>query len=216
MARHFALLAAFCCLNYVTAQQNAVVNVDIYYESLCPDSIYFITKELAPVYDELKSFMRVNLVPFGKASWVLGDRRRPTEFQCQHGPSECYGNKAQACALYAIQQSTTGEQQQHQSVKVVNCIMSSRYPARATAQCAQDNGLSQQSLDVLKNCMRGDLGDQLLINMGERTKAFESRISFVPSIAINGVKNPSAFRNFARVVCNEIPQDQRPEVCRHV
>lgn len=52
----------------VADKQNSTVNVDVYYESLCPDSIYFITKELGPIYDQLKSVLKINLYPFGKAS----------------------------------------------------------------------------------------------------------------------------------------------------
>ncbi|EEB20533.1 hypothetical protein Phum_PHUM620270, partial [Pediculus humanus corporis] len=46
---------------------NAVVNVTVFYESLCPDSIRFIKKQLHPTYSELKDYMNVELVPFGKA-----------------------------------------------------------------------------------------------------------------------------------------------------
>jgi interferon gamma-inducible protein 30 len=42
--------------------------VEVLYESLCPDSIYFITRELGSVYADLKDFIDLKLVPFGKAS----------------------------------------------------------------------------------------------------------------------------------------------------
>lgn len=44
------------------------VQVDVYYEALCPDSVNFIRRELYPSYRKLKDNIKLNLVPFGKAS----------------------------------------------------------------------------------------------------------------------------------------------------
>jgi hypothetical protein len=43
-------------------------NIDVYFESLCPDSKRFITTQLSYVLDDFKNLIRVNLVPYGKAS----------------------------------------------------------------------------------------------------------------------------------------------------
>ncbi len=42
--------------------------IDVYFESLCPDSKRFITTQLPYVLDDFKNTIQVNLVPFGKAS----------------------------------------------------------------------------------------------------------------------------------------------------
>lgn len=47
---------------------NTVIDVGVYYESLCPDSIRFIKNGLVPAYDTLKDNIRVTFVPYGKAS----------------------------------------------------------------------------------------------------------------------------------------------------
>ncbi|XP_001602519.1 GILT-like protein 1 [Nasonia vitripennis] len=207
----FVALAAFGCLSSAAGEK---LTVDVYYESLCPDSVYFITKELAPAYNDLKSIINVNFVPFGKASWVVGEQSKRTEFTCQHGPNECRGNRAQACALYEIEQTIKAEdQQQQKKVDVVSCVMGSRNPASAVLQCAERNGLSTGSVQKIQSCARTDLGSQLLVAQGEKTKAFESPLTFVPTIVINGEKKSEAFRNFANTVCQLIPDGEKPSAC---
>ena len=44
------------------------VVVDVYYECLCPDSRYFVLKELLPTYQKVGSLMDVRMWPYGKAS----------------------------------------------------------------------------------------------------------------------------------------------------
>lgn len=43
------------------------LHVAIYYESLCPDSIRFITNQLDPTYGYFKDYIEVELIPFGKS-----------------------------------------------------------------------------------------------------------------------------------------------------
>lgn len=41
--------------------------VTLYYESLCPYSVLFITDQLNPSYEAFKDFVNVVFVPFGKS-----------------------------------------------------------------------------------------------------------------------------------------------------
>lgn len=47
-------------------------------------------------------------------------------FTCQHGPRECWGNKAQACGL-------AENKEQSKNVEFVNCMMSNFNPASENA-----------------------------------------------------------------------------------
>lgn len=44
--------------------------IQVYYESLCPDSVRFIKNQLYPSYRSLKDYVDVLFVPFGKSESV--------------------------------------------------------------------------------------------------------------------------------------------------
>merc|ERR1719244_883583 len=49
-----------------------VLKIRVYYESLCPDSAAFISKQLKPAWDKLKGDkLQVTFIPFGKAFVLL-------------------------------------------------------------------------------------------------------------------------------------------------
>ena len=62
----FVLLFAILIQNGVVNCQEKV-NITVYYESLCPDSIEFITGQLYPTYQSLEKYLNVEFVPFGNA-----------------------------------------------------------------------------------------------------------------------------------------------------
>ena len=47
--------------------------------------------------------------------------------------------------------------------------------------------MSQDSIDRIENCRKSEEGDNLLIQHGEKTYAFEKPIQSVPSVSIEGV-----------------------------
>merc|ERR1712180_317387 len=60
------------------------LNIDLYYESLCPDSTRFIADQIPETWSALKEDISINFVPYGFAKTT----ERPDgsfTFQCQHG-----------------------------------------------------------------------------------------------------------------------------------
>ncbi|XP_032691603.1 GILT-like protein 1 [Odontomachus brunneus] len=214
-----AAFVAFSChggmSNSSLTSGNNIVNVDIYYESLCGDSKRFITTQLAPSYRQLKDYIHVTLIPYGKATHTRESATSPWQFQCQHGPSECRGNKAQSCAIDAIKSSETAEKQEQLMVNVVNCAMSSRNPSTAVPQCAQNSGVSEETKTAIDSCIESSLGDDLLAANGDKTAALNPPLAFVPTIIINGVysqeNQDEALRNFVGLICRHLTE--KPNVC---
>merc|ERR1711973_284865 len=64
------------------------LNLDIYYESLCPDSTRFISRQVGPMHEAIGQDVEVTFVPYGFAETTEVDGGY--EFECQHGPDECY------------------------------------------------------------------------------------------------------------------------------
>jgi hypothetical protein len=107
-------------LNYkVNCQSsNTKLNIEVYYETLCPDSKRFINNQVSKIYQNnlLQNITNVILVPYGKASvnhlinlfcslnisillidtilkYTWNDGTKYWDFKCQHGENECLGNR---------------------------------------------------------------------------------------------------------------------------
>jgi interferon, gamma-inducible protein 30 len=100
------------------ASFEAVTPLTVYYEAGCPDSQNFIENALAPVMEHISHTVKLDLVPWGKATikgktrrqtheivakWPAGEiAKSATEFSCQHGPNECKGNRLHQCAIHKL------------------------------------------------------------------------------------------------------------------
>jgi len=65
----YGFLISFICLyqQIVKCEESSKVKIDVYYETLCPDSIQFIRRQLYPTFNKIGQIMDINLVPYGKA-----------------------------------------------------------------------------------------------------------------------------------------------------
>ncbi|XP_050491189.1 uncharacterized protein LOC126873898 [Bombus huntii] len=194
-------------------ESNAAIDVGVYYESLCPDSIRWIKQQLLPQYDVLKDYIRVTFVPYGKASHWQDPITQKWRFACQHGEAECNGNKAQACGIHAIQNGETADKVQQHTVALVGCAMTSQFPPSSLSQCAKNVGLSEQIQEKMNECIKSSLSDDLLVAYGEKTKELAARLSFVPTITINGEIQSKALNNFFKLICDKLAEGAKPSRC---
>ncbi|XP_070518174.1 GILT-like protein 1 [Cardiocondyla obscurior] len=193
------------------------VNVDVYYESLCSDSMRFIANQLVPSYPELEPYVKINFIPYGKAMHSFDSETGLWQFVCQHGPAECRGNKAQACAIRSIEVAETNKNKQSLAVNLVGCVMSAENPANAVPQCAQSVGLSEEAQAFIDNCITTSMADELLSSYGNMTYALQSPLRFVPTIVINKEyskeNQDEALRNFSKLICRHLTAEEKPSVC---
>nr|ATU82950.1 secreted Thiol reductase-like protein [Pristhesancus plagipennis] len=195
----------------ILAQNHKMTPVTVYYESLCPDSIKFITMQLFPAWEtELKSYMNLTLVPFGKANYTqTGDNYT---LNCHHGVKECVGNKVQACALKKIMDMDM-------KVKFINCVMTETRDSKPeeypTKKCANDLKLAADLITQIESCATSAEGDGFFVEMGEMTNKYQNPLTSVPTVSINNdhnTDNKAATSNFQKTLCSHIT-DPKPAIC---
>lgn len=165
----FAFLAINFCLTC-----RVKIKMDIYYESLCPDSVRFISQQLAPNYEAFKENLDITFVPFGKSN-SYQNTDGSIEFECQHGPDECFGNKVQGCMLSRLPHQDT-------QVSYVACQMQFGSD-RSHQTCVEAFGVSWQ--EILQ-CVQSDFGTKHQLGYERITGPVLQQTSWVPTVVYNG------------------------------
>ncbi|CAB0000903.1 unnamed protein product [Nesidiocoris tenuis] len=147
------------------------LNVDLYYESLCPGCRALITGQLVDVAAALDEYLNINLVPFGNA------RYQGKTIVCQHGEEECLGNKIHACAIKRLNN-------QLQQVQFVGCMDKIPSVEDGGKQCSAKFNLEWEDV---QSCANGSEGEALHASYGKATLALSPTNPFVPVVAIDGV-----------------------------
>ncbi|KAH0822276.1 hypothetical protein GEV33_000516 [Tenebrio molitor] len=161
---------------------------------------------LYPNYSQLKDYIQLEFVPFGKATHNFVDNK--WLFDCQHGPNECKGNKYQSCAL-------AQNNGQDKDVAFVHCVMRERNPADVSKmqKCANRVNINWNKIS---NCARTAQGDDLLARNGNKTNNLEQNISFVPTVVYDDKYDDylqeRSLVDFVAVVCSKIA-GERPQIC---
>ena len=89
------------------------VNVEIFYESLCPDSKNFFVDTLSPIISQFRPYISITLVPYGKAKTTK--TQQSYQFSCQHGSAECQGNLYHNCAQKYITDQVS-------KIRLISCM----------------------------------------------------------------------------------------------
>ncbi|XP_055695599.1 GILT-like protein 1 [Lutzomyia longipalpis] len=181
------------------------IHVTVYYESLCPDSIRFISNQLYPNLQDpgLKDFIDVLFVPFGKSS--SSSNGDTVEFVCQHGPRECEGNRLQSCVLHQIPDRPADQ------LNFVACQMN--FQAEGTGRvCAISSNVDWQSV---QSCYGSSLGTELQLTAEQLTNNVLPQTNFVPTIVFNHAFDKTlhqrALSEFRTVACELLKYE--PQAC---
>ncbi|RZC35814.1 GILT domain containing protein [Asbolus verrucosus] len=223
MIRQVVVTAVFLFFN-VYAQhddhEHHRVTVTVYYESLCPDSIKFFTKQLYPsLQGNLSNYVNLTLLPYGKSK-TTNDLNQ-YEFQCHHGPAECNGNRLQACAIRIIDggKKTEGLGYNKITTGFINCLMDKVKPdgnntVFPTQECATINHVPDYK--GIENCANHPDGSRYLNDVGVLTAALNPPLTGVPTIVFNKQfkqdDNELAQTNFVQALCKYI-HGEKPAEC---
>jgi len=218
MSVKLIVLVVLLALTMCRAQR---LGINVYYESLCPDSAKFIVEQLQPLKaGSLGRYLDLTLVPFGKANYTTVGS--DVQFTCQHGPKECYGNKVHSCAIQHIQVDSYQNTQTRESLSLdyVTCLMKlainfqdATYPGE---KCARD--LQLRNWNVIDTCANSTEGSKLLQHNGELTSQLKPPLTSVPTITFNQLYDHDnqelALRDLRAAVCRNLRSPQ-PQECAY-
>ena len=175
------------------------VKVELFLESLCPDTHNFVRGPLSKIVHDpfLLEVIDLQIFVFGKGSLVSVE---PQQFQCQHGPNECYGNMVENCVVKYTSPEDT--------VDILTCLYTKRkFDEHAISLCTKGLDDGTRIKDSIVLCTQGE-GKHLLFKAFERTP----RLSYVPSMRINkGPVIPADF-NLKNYICSEY-KGEKPGTC---
>ncbi|KAB5550708.1 hypothetical protein PHYPO_G00057010 [Pangasianodon hypophthalmus] len=162
------------CAQVNSSRSADLVNVSLYYESLCPGCRQFLVLQLMPTFIMLRDIMNVELVPYGNAEEKqVGDKY---EFTCQHGPTECLGNMIETCVLKKLGGV---------AYPVIYCMEAAADVVKAAESCLALFSPDTRFGDIMA-CANGDEGNQLMHENAKKTGALQPPHQYVPWITING------------------------------
>ncbi|XP_005107684.1 gamma-interferon-inducible lysosomal thiol reductase [Aplysia californica] len=182
-----------------------LVDLTLYYETLCPDCQNFWKGMLYPTYQKIGSIMNLTVVPYGNArEYKDGDHWR---FDCQHGEEECLGNIIQTCAIAIVQNKSV-------YIPFIHCMETSGISVKSAAEkCAKQFPVP---LGEIMNCSTSKRGNELEHQMAVKTDALKPPHQYVPWVTLNGVHTEKiekeAEANLLKLICDTY-QGQKPAAC---
>uniref|UniRef100_A0A6B0VCL7 Putative gamma-interferon inducible lysosomal thiol reductase n=1 Tax=Ixodes ricinus TaxID=34613 RepID=A0A6B0VCL7_IXORI len=188
------------------------VELVVIYESLCPYSRRLVYSQLRPTYTQLAPYINLTLLPFGKAHVRTvrdGSGRNITRISCQHGESECVGNKIETCVLRVVKQTVT-------AVQIVACMSENSSPHRAGENCATAFGVQWSLIDT---CFK-EHGEEYELQVAATTWKYKRDVTRVPLVVMDGDQGNyvdyHAQHDMIVIVCNEIRAlgNEEPKVCQ--
>lgn len=210
------LLPAVIVLHALFAQQalgkrNATV-VDIFYESRCPDSLDFLNTTLREAFEDKKLWdsMDIHLHPFGNAVLLESDKvskgyhfwhpdAQYPVIMCQHGETECFGNRMHACVIALHPNPRT-------HAEFIICMAAYGLSAGvelASYQCGLSHAID---MEAVQECTESSKQHAMMTAIGATTK--QAEVVHVPWVVVNGEHTKDD--TFFKPVCDEIHGDKPP------
>jgi hypothetical protein len=209
--------------NHNFSSQNITNNhteIEVFYDSMCKDSIQYFSQGLRSFYDYYSDFQKkINLVLIPGAfehiasdidtnNYIEDDKLK---FQCKNGENECLGNKFHACALSTLDKSI--------AYNYIFCFMENikiyTYNTYSTTQfCATKNNFQYD--DLLK-CVNSKNSNTYMRLQLEKKQKLSEVIRETPWITINNKYDfkqmENLIDNFTSEICKVINYDSEVQIC---
>lgn len=191
------------------------VQLELYYEALCPGCTKFVTTQLYPTWKKLHEYgiLSVFLYPFGNAR----ETRLPNgtyQYNCQHGEEECRGNIIEACIIKGANNDA------NIFMPTIACIednVQSGKPVEDAFDVCVGFFMAKKSGSGVRECADGPEGIRLMHKIAVRTNQLEPPHNYVPWLTFNGIHredyNDEAMSNLLGLVCDLYKGTSKPKIC---
>ncbi|XP_071535494.1 gamma-interferon-inducible lysosomal thiol reductase-like isoform X1 [Panulirus ornatus] len=177
------------------------LRVEVYYEALCPDSRYFVMKQLSPAYEKLHQILNIAFIPYGKATTHEKDGKYT--FECQHGQLECKANLVHACVTNVIKD-------EEKQLSVIHCMIDkNNQPMKAGQKCVEKYS---ENWENVESCVLSEKGASIMKHMGDMTNSLNPPVSFIPTITIDGSQDDQKhiLQDLHKVLCKRYRGPKQP------
>jgi interferon gamma-inducible protein 30 len=178
MISHKLIILTLSFLILVSSRR-VPLKIDIYIESLCPDSRNFVLKSFRnfQAFPNRAQLADVTFYSFGNAIEKLDGSK--WVFECQHGENECLGNTIHSCAQARLEKDAYN----NFLICIFNDIGKTRLDfKRSLSNCLNNTELVGQILQ----CANSKEGNELHHRMARLTPAEHT---YVPWVTVDGKHN---------------------------
>uniref|UniRef100_A0A0G4I1B6 Gamma-interferon-inducible lysosomal thiol reductase n=1 Tax=Chromera velia CCMP2878 TaxID=1169474 RepID=A0A0G4I1B6_9ALVE len=194
--------------------QKKKTKVELFYETLCPYSVSFISTTLKTFWEkkQLHPFVDVQLWPYGNAVIEKG------KIACQHGAAECQMNMLQACMIDVAQNRP------EVFLPLIVCFEERLETAKTLeglfATCEKETGTTREEMKTVTACASTHKGAELMQKVADRTDSLTPPHEYVPWVLVDGERSEEALDGkLVDAVCKRIAASAEtdkalPDVCK--
>ncbi|KAD3338481.1 hypothetical protein E3N88_34002 [Mikania micrantha] len=177
------------------------VQVEVYYESLCPYCENFIVNYLIDVFTEkIDAIADVKLYPYGNAKVNSNGN-----ITCQHGEQECLLNTVETCAINTWPDV-------HDHFPFIFCVERYLYFGKSDKweSCFEELSLDPKPV---KDCYTSGLGNQLELQYADVTNSLQPPKKYVPWVVVDGTPLYDDYIYIINNICRMYKGPTLPKAC---
>ncbi|XP_015369445.1 PREDICTED: uncharacterized protein LOC107165627 [Diuraphis noxia] len=187
-----------------------IVDIEVYYEALCSDSVKFVSNQLMPTFNKLNKFINVTFIPFAQGN-ITVNADQTLNFTCRR-EGECVADRVHACGINKIKDS-------ERLIKFVNCSLSEGYnsPNKTVPidLCGKNSNIDSSVITEITNCATNNTESNPLLQ-DYKNKSSSANVTTVPKVLINknSTQDFASTVPFMDAICKQIPHELQPEDCK--
>ncbi|XP_077499057.1 uncharacterized protein LOC144110114 [Amblyomma americanum] len=178
------------------------ITLQVAYDCYCPRSRQFIVSQLLPVYEELRDYLNLTLLPTSRAKNKTEGNSAIISVECEPGNKECQSSMVQTCVLNHVEETLT-------AVKIIACMSNSSDPHAVGHSCVKKYGLEWQLVDL---CVT-EKGKLYMLDVSQKVSRISGDLGNGPLVSVLDEKQRvvqlEGETNLLDLVCNQMHQDHK-------